>query len=213
MPIALWRIYQIRGDWTTVKMNKNNSGNCLRFLTQTLEQRDETWLESYLRSHTKRERLPWWLRQKRILLQWRRLGFDLWVGKIPWRREWRPTPVFLPGEFHGQRSMGSQRVRHDWANNTHTYTHTHTLPPSHPRESGGWFQVGGEIPSPSCSVCQGGYEPLQILFYLQSRLIWVRGWTCKQHLLTEVTHMLPTPKSNLLVQTDLGWNGVQLRNL
>jgi len=26
-------------------------------------------------------------------------------GKIPWRREWLPTPVFLPGEFHGQRSL------------------------------------------------------------------------------------------------------------
>ena len=28
-----------------------------------------------------------------------------WVGKIPWRREWQPTPEFLPGEFHGQRSL------------------------------------------------------------------------------------------------------------
>ena len=34
-----------------------------------------------------------------------RPGFDAWVGKIPWRREWQPTPVFLPGEFHGQRSL------------------------------------------------------------------------------------------------------------
>ena len=31
--------------------------------------------------------------------------FDPWVGKIPWRREWQPTPVFLPGEFHRQRSL------------------------------------------------------------------------------------------------------------
>ena len=31
--------------------------------------------------------------------------FDPWVGKIPWRRRWQPTPVFLPGEFHGQRSL------------------------------------------------------------------------------------------------------------
>ena len=30
---------------------------------------------------------------------------DLWVGKIPWRKEWLPTPVFLPGESHGQRNM------------------------------------------------------------------------------------------------------------
>ena len=28
-----------------------------------------------------------------------------WVGKIPWRREWQPTPVFLPGESHGQRRL------------------------------------------------------------------------------------------------------------
>ena len=35
----------------------------------------------------------------------RRSGFDPWVGKIPWRSDWLPTPVFLPGEFHGQRSL------------------------------------------------------------------------------------------------------------
>ena len=44
--------------------------------------------------------------------------FDPWVGKIPWRKEWLPTPVFLPGEFHGQRSLvgyslWGHRVRHD----------------------------------------------------------------------------------------------------
>ena len=31
--------------------------------------------------------------------------FDLWVEKIPWKRAWLPTPVFLPGEFHEQRSL------------------------------------------------------------------------------------------------------------
>ena len=30
---------------------------------------------------------------------------DPWVRKIPWRRKWQPTPVFLPGESHGQRSL------------------------------------------------------------------------------------------------------------
>ena len=34
-----------------------------------------------------------------------RLEFDPWVGKIPWRRAWQPTPLFLPGESHGQRSL------------------------------------------------------------------------------------------------------------
>ena len=34
-----------------------------------------------------------------------RRGFSPWIGKIPWRRAWQPTPVFLPEEFHGQRSL------------------------------------------------------------------------------------------------------------
>ena len=34
------------------------------------------------------------------------MGSIPWVGKIPWRRKWRPTPVVLPGESHGQRSLG-----------------------------------------------------------------------------------------------------------
>ena len=49
--------------------------------------------------------LPWWLRGKSICPQCGRPGFNPWVGKIPWRRKWQPTPVFLPGEFHGQRSL------------------------------------------------------------------------------------------------------------
>ena len=35
----------------------------------------------------------------------KRHWFDPWVRKIPWRRKWQPTPLFLPGEFHGQRSL------------------------------------------------------------------------------------------------------------
>ena len=58
--------------------------------------------------------------QWRICLQCRRHGFDSWVGKIPWRRKWQPTPVFLPGESHGQGAWqvtvdGVARVGHNWA--------------------------------------------------------------------------------------------------
>ena len=49
--------------------------------------------------------LPWWLRQKSICLQCRRPRFNPWVEKIPWRRKWQPTPVLLPGKFHGLRSL------------------------------------------------------------------------------------------------------------
>ena len=51
--------------------------------------------------------------------QCRGCRFDPWVRKIPWRRKWQPTPVFLPGQFHGQRSLvgcspwGCKRVGHN----------------------------------------------------------------------------------------------------
>ena len=62
------------------------------------------------------------------------LGFYPLVGKIPWRREYLPTPVFLPGKSHGQRSLvgyspwvrkeldTTERLTHS---HTHTHTHTH----------------------------------------------------------------------------------------
>ena len=55
-------------------------------------------------------------------------GFNPWVGKILWRRKWQSTPVFLPGESHGQRGepgglqpIGLQRVRHHWGDLTHSH--------------------------------------------------------------------------------------------
>ena len=74
-------------------------------------------------------RLPWWLRRWRICLQCRRPGFDPWVWKIPWRREWLPTPVFLPGESHGQRSLvGCSPWGHKEMDTTEWPTHvTHLL--------------------------------------------------------------------------------------
>ena len=57
-----------------------------------------------------------WVAQmvKRLPTMWRP-GFDPWVRKILWQREWQPTPVLLPGKSHGRlQSMGSQRVGHNW---------------------------------------------------------------------------------------------------
>ena len=42
----------------------------------------------------------------------RRHGLDLWVGKIPWRRAWQPTPAFLPRESHGQRRQVGNSPQH-----------------------------------------------------------------------------------------------------
>ena len=62
--------------------------------------------------------LSQWLSGKELCLQHRRSRCDPWVRKIPWRREWLPTPVIFPGEFHGPeepgrlQSMGYKRVEH-----------------------------------------------------------------------------------------------------
>ena len=52
-----------------------------------------------------RQHGPLELSQYRICLQCRRPGFNPWIRTIPWRRKWQPTPVVLPREFHGQRSL------------------------------------------------------------------------------------------------------------
>ena len=52
--------------------------------------------------------MVWWLSGKESTCQFRRCqrcGIDPCVGKIPWRRKWQPTPVFLPWKTHGQRSL------------------------------------------------------------------------------------------------------------
>ena len=84
-------------------------------------------------------------------------GFNPWVGKIPWRRAWQPTPVFLPGESPwteesgGLQSMGSQRVRYDWVTK-HTYWSYITLLTrifwiQWPRLCSPWTVLGWALPT------------------------------------------------------------------
>ena len=58
----------------------------------------------------------------------RRQGFDPCVRKIPWRRNWQPTPVFLPGKSHEKpgrlQSIVSQWIRYNWA---HTHIHSESI--------------------------------------------------------------------------------------
>ena len=62
-----------------------------------------------------------WLRGKESTCQRRRHGFSPWVRKIPWRWKWQPTPIFLPGKSHGQKSLAGysprcrERVGHNLA--------------------------------------------------------------------------------------------------
>ena len=48
---------------------------------------------------------------KKFACQCRGCEFDPWVRKIPWRRKWQPTPVFLPGKFYGQRRLAGYSPR------------------------------------------------------------------------------------------------------
>ena len=63
--------------------------------------------------------LPWWLSSKESTCQCKSHRFDFWIGKIPGRRKWQPTLIFLPEKTHGQRSLagyspwGRKRVGHD----------------------------------------------------------------------------------------------------
>ena len=66
-----------------------------------------------------------WLR---ICLQCKRSGFVSWVRKIPWRRKWQSSPVFLPGKSHGQRSLAGYspwRLKEsdttEWLNHHHQF--------------------------------------------------------------------------------------------
>ena len=54
-------------------------------------------------------------------------GFDPWVGKIPWRRAWQFTPVFLPGESHGQRSLAGYSLWGHKESDTTEQLSTHTV--------------------------------------------------------------------------------------
>ena len=58
-----------------------------------------------------------------ILNSSKRPGFDLWIKKIPWIKEWQPTPVFLPEESHGQKSLaGYSPWDHKESNTTEQLT-------------------------------------------------------------------------------------------
>ena len=80
---------RVRNDWVTKTFTFHYSDGNVRFCP--------------LLSHIG---LPRCLSGKEFTYQRRRCGFNPWVRKIPWIRKWQSTPVFLPGETHGQRKLG-----------------------------------------------------------------------------------------------------------
>ena len=79
--------------------------------------------------HKKAWGLPWWLCGKEPACRCRkhrRLGFDPWVRKIPWRRKWQTTPVLLPGKSHGQRSLVGYSPQGRKGSDTTEQLHNHS---------------------------------------------------------------------------------------
>ena len=68
--------------------------------------------------------LPWWLRWYRFCLQCRRPRFGLWVGKIPWRREWLPIPPVHPLQYP---CLDSPMDRGSWRSTAHAVTESQTV--------------------------------------------------------------------------------------
>ena len=130
-------------------------------------------------------RLPRWLSGKESACQCRRCGFYPWVGKIAWSRKWQPTPVFLSGKLHGQRSLeGYSPWGHreldttEWLIQTHTpkWWGLHKIPEVQGfRELLGWGTHGG-IRDGTLGEGTGAPPPAPHLA-LRTSSIWMFTWS------------------------------------
>ena len=136
--------------------------------------------------------LPRWHSGKESACQCRRCkrcGFDPWVGKIPWSRKWQPTPVFLPGKLHGQRSLvvyspwGCKELHMTECAHTHTFTHIHIY--GKVTFLGFWFNnsySGNQVESPHWTwfffthQCKYTILPQGLSLLLPSHHLFRRVW-------------------------------------
>ena len=92
-PVFLPEESQGRGAWRTAVYGVAQSQTWLKWLSSS-----RFVCESFPHGASGKEPACQYRRQKRC-------GYDPWVWTIPWRRKWQPTPVFLPGKFHGQKRL------------------------------------------------------------------------------------------------------------
>ena len=118
--------------------------------------------------------LPRWHSGKESACQRRRHqrhGFDLWVRKIPWSRKWQPSPVFLPGKFHGRGSLGCYT---QWVAKSQTCLRTHIYTLNFP---------GGSDGKAVCLQCgRPGFNPWV------GKISWRRKWQPSPVLLPGKSH-------------------------
>ena len=106
-----------------------------------------------------------------------RCGFNPWVRKILWRRKWQPTPIFLPGESHGQRSLMGYSPRGPKESDTTERLSMHAF-----------IQIENTFPSEECGLMSYWYSCLSceiiscslvcnlVMAWQQLKCSPVRGW-------------------------------------
>ena len=115
---------------------------------------------------TLRNGLSRWLSGKETTCQCRRSRFNPWVRKIIWRRKWQPTPVFLPGEFHGQRNLAGYSPGGHKESDTTKWLSTHTPSGKWPGQGRGLWEVGVEENVPDRQVLSSISKPWHALLHL-----------------------------------------------
>ena len=116
LSFVLWKLGTVRESPSLRCQRGERVGSCQELPAVPDSWRCSAGLEVAVSVLVNARGLPQWLWQSGICLQCARPEFDPWVRKTPWRREWKPTPVFLPGKSHGQRNLagynpwGRQRV-------------------------------------------------------------------------------------------------------
>ena len=109
---------------------------------------------------------------KRICLQCRRPWFDSWVEKFRWRREWLPTPVFWPGEFHGLCSLLAHKES-DGTEQLSLHSDRSVVPSSF---------LGMDLGRNTVLLCtcwSVGYVFLNLGLFFSSQKIQITDWRCQ----------------------------------
>ena len=106
----------------------------------------------------------------------KRRRFNPWVKKMPWRRAWPTTPVFLPGKSHGQRSLAGYSP---WGRKeSDTTEHTFNLWQRRLDTQRGWY----EFPGNSLTICIESLKNIHTLWILLLNLFWESHQKCGQYI-------------------------------
>ena len=129
------------------------------------------WTIIFHSCQREKEYLPGGANGKESACQCRRCKFSPWVRKITWSRKWQPTPVFLAGEFHGQRILVHYRT---WGCKSVSHTHTYSKCIENIEQN---FPKCWEKFTP-------GTEILGDLFFFFSNTVMLESCSLKGHIVT-----------------------------